>query len=275
MFASCETYTEVDLPKEAPQITVNSIFNADSTLHVNLTKSRASGLRGEYEKIENAEVIILKNHLKIGQLSPIGKGSYRLAGKITTEAGALYSLKVNASGFKTAEAEELMPEKPLIRSYTAPPYTPITPVDFSPKDFKISLTFDDPPKENFYLLKAFLQSPGSKTDISLGIKNNLAEFRTSGNYTISMFTDKLFNGKSQLLELEIGTLYIPEGPHSIVIELANTSKAYYDYEYSVKKQLANNPLFGQEYIPVTNNIKNGLGIFATYNSSSFSFEVRR
>lgn len=271
--ASCETFIEIELPTEAVQVTVNSVLNADSTVTVNLTKSRASGTQGSvYEKIPNAEVSFYKNSKKLAQLQYVGSGNYRLTGLTPGEPGALYGVKVNVPGFNTVEADDIMLKKPLISGITTPTYVNS---DFLVKDFKISVTVDDTPEDNFYLIRAFLISPTSKGIVYMQVNNNLGQFSPIENREISLFTDKLFNGKSLKLELEISSLLVSKGPHSILIELANISRAYYDYEFTVKKQLGNDPIFGQEYLPVTNNIKNGLGIFASYNSTIFSFEVKR
>ncbi len=271
--ASCETFIEVELPTEAPQVTINSFLAADSTFTVNLTKSRASGTQGSlYEKIANAEISFYKNTQKEAQLLYAGNGNYRLAGLLLNEPNTLYGIKVNVPGFKTVEAEDIMPIKPLISSFKAPPYINS---NFLYKDFNISFTLDDAPENNFYLIRAFLVSPGRKSIIYMQIKNNLGQFSPIESREISIFTDKQFNGKSLQLELEISNLLVPQGPHFITVELGNISRAYYDYEFTVKKQLGNDPLFGQEYLPVTNNIKNGLGIFASYNSAVFSFEVKK
>lgn len=271
--ASCETFIEVELPTEAPQVTVNSVLNADSAVTVNLTKSRVSGTQGSvYEKIANAEVNFYKNNQKLAQLQYVGNGNYRLTGLTPGEPAALYGVKVNVPGFKTIDAEDIMPIKPLISSFKAPPYINS---NFLYKDFKISLTLDDTPENNFYLIRAFLVSPGRKSIIYMQINNNLGQFSPIESREISIFTDKQFGGKSLQLDLEISNLLVPLGPHSIMVELGNISRAYYDYEFTVKKQLGNDPLFGQEYSPVTSNVKNGLGIFASYNSSVFSFEVKK
>lgn len=269
----CESVIEVGLPKETPQITLNSIVNTDSLVRVNLTKSRPGGSGSTaFENINNAEVLFYKNNQKIGQLLYQGNGNYSLAGVIATDPSALYGIKVNAQGFNVVEAAETMPKKPLITSFSAPAYSNS---NYLYKDFRISLTLNDDPENNYYLIRAFLKSSTSKDIIPVQLTNNLGQFSPVGTREATVFTDKLFNGKPIILNLEISNLLVSQGPHSIVIELANMSRTYYDYEFTVKKQLTNDPLFGQEYVPVSNNVKNGLGVFAAYNSVSSSFEVKR
>ncbi len=269
----CESVVEVELPKEAPQITLNAIVNTDGLVTVNLTKSRPGGSGGAaFENINNAEVLFYKNDQRIGQLLYQGNGNYSLAGVVATEPMALYSIKVNAAGLKSAEATEKMTKTPLISSFSAPPYSNS---NYLYKDFQVSLTLNDDPENNYYLFRAFLKSPTSKDIISVQLNNDLGQFSPVGTREATVFTDKLFNGKPVILNLEISNLLVSQGPHSIVIEVSNISRTYYDYEYTARKQLTNDPLFGQEYVPVSSNVKNGLGVFAAYNSVSSSFEVKR
>jgi len=272
IYTSCEKVLEVELPQEEPLITINSIFNADSILTVNLTKSRPSGSRSNnFEKIENAEVELYKNNLKVAPLKYDGKGIYRLTSLVAVEPGAFYSVRVNSPGFKTVVAEEIMPTKPFISSFNK---LDLIETDFTYREFNLTLTLEDKPESNFFLIKAYLVTPGNKSHFEIQMNNVLSQFsptNVSGSY---MFTDNLFNGKAVKLELT-GSLFITDVPHSIIIEVASISKNYYDYEYSVKKQLNSEPLFGQEYIPIPNNVKNGLGLFGTLNSSSFSFQVKK
>ncbi len=269
----CETIEVVKLPQEPAKITVNSFFNGDSVMVVKLSKSASSAHgNNKFEKIENAEVLIFKNDQQVATLPYRGDGNYSLSGFVCSDVGANYTVKANVAGLPTAKASDLLPAKPGVSSFV---YTPYTTNDYLYKDFKFSCTLNDGNENNFYLVRVFLKSGSNNNIIDMQLKTSLGQFSTIGSRETLIFNDKAFNGNSVVLDFEVSNLLVSSGPHSIVLEIGNISKTYYDYQFSVKKQLGSDPLFGQEYIPVSSNVSGGLGVFGAYNSQNLSFEVKR
>lgn len=275
---SCETVVEIDLPVEKPKLVVNSIFNADSILTVNVTKSRPSSEPGyDFEKVENAIVEVFKDKESLGLLTYAGKGNYRSSATFPNEPNTAYKLLVKAAGFETAEASEIMPVKPVITAIETEADKQNS--NGSYKNFTTRFTLGDPQVDNYYFLRASLVNQiGKRSSVfSVHLKNELGQFSPLRNETtsIQVFDDRFFNGKELNIELEnqayVG--YDDKGHYSILVEVASIPKSYFDYLYSVKRQFEDIPLLEPKNLPLSNNIKNGLGIFAPYNAASFSFEV--
>jgi hypothetical protein len=277
LFSSCETITEIDLPVEKPQLVINSIFNADSILTVNVTKSHPTSTRNLYfVKVENAVIEVLKNKQSIGLLSYAGKGNYKASSKFPNEPGAEYAIKAKAADFETAEATEIIPAKPVIASFKI---EGVNNDNSSYKTYKVRFSLPDPTENNFYLLRIWLVNPnGFKSPIQFELKNALGQFSPlrSENLQLSVFNDQSFNGKELALDLDIFQMYINKdykGTHKIIVELSTINKSYFDYLYSVERQFEDIPLLEPKNLPVSNNIKNGLGIFAPYNAATVEFDV--
>jgi hypothetical protein len=99
------------LPEETPQLVINSIFNSDNLVKVNLTESQPINNRSmDFEVVEKADIEIFKNGTSLGYLDC--KGNYLSAAKLPFESKASFSLKVKAAGFETAETSEIIPDKP-------------------------------------------------------------------------------------------------------------------------------------------------------------------
>lgn len=267
----CETDAEIELPEEPTKITINSFFNGESMIVVNLSKSAKSG-RNVFEVIDNAEVSIYANKQKIADLSHQLDGNYSLPGVVCSSIGVTYSINVSTPGLPTAEASDILPAKPEVSSFIS---TPFINSDFLYKDFKMSVTLKDAEENNYYLLRAFLTSPSGRNIIDIQLTNSLGQFSTIGSRGTFLFNDKSFNGKMVDLNIDVSNLLVPNGPHSILLEIGNISKTYYDYQFSAKKQLGSDPLFGQEYIPISSNVTGGFGVFGAYNSQNFSFVVKQ
>ncbi|HEY1023621.1 MAG TPA: DUF4249 domain-containing protein [Sphingobacteriaceae bacterium] len=275
---SCENFVEVELADDEPQLVVNSFFNADSALKVSVTTNKLiSTFNHNFETVENAVVELYQNHQNSGLLSNAGLGNYRFSDRLSDVTGTIYSLKVKAPGFETAEATEIMPPKPDITSFTNDPATGNSGSMY--KSYKVKLTLKDiAEKTNFYFIRGWLIDKNNrKWPIYFSLNNNLGQFspRSTASSEMYLFNDKSFNGQSAQLDLGPIQVYIPtDDAYSIAIELANTTESYYDYQYSVKKQVETTPVFGPESKPVSNNIKNGLGVFAIYNPATSTFNVK-
>ena len=277
LLASCETITLIDLPEEKPQLVVNAVFNADSLVKVDLSQSQSVNTSGSrFTAVENASIEVFQNAASIGFLDYKGKGKYLSKTPLFNEPGAEYSLKVRASDFETAEATEIMPAEPVIGNLSLKASYPN---GSGYQSYKGSFTLDDAPEDNYYFLRVWLvNNNNSKSLLYVSLENTLGQFepygmRSSGEY---LFNDKSFNGKTLTLNIETTQgFYVSENEKpKILIELANIPKSYYSYQYDVNKQSNSDPVFSPDKSPVSNNIKNGLGIFAPYNSAALYYDVK-
>lgn len=268
--SSCETIVEIDLPEEPPQLVVNSIFNADSALTVNLSKSHSVNKNSPvFEDIENAVVEVYKNKVQLAKLNYLGKGNYRSASPLNGEPYAEYSLKVNAPGFKTAEASDILPGKPVIVSSR---------FDLEPESnnverrYKGTLILDDNIENNFYELR--IVDHIDRWELAYELDNKLNQFNISNTAlrTVQLFDDKSFNGKKITLEFSFLFYNINNQAYTISITLKNISQSYYDYQYSASRYFKSDPLLSPVQ-PVKNNIINGSGVFGTYNAAVITTQL--
>jgi len=267
--SSCETVVEIELPIEEPRLVVNSIFNADSVLTVNVTSSRPTSEPGyDFETVDNAIVEVFKDQQSLGLLSYAGKGNYRSVRNLLAEANSEFKLVVKAGDFKTAEARELVPVRPVVSSLEMHP--------LSDGSYKPRFTLHDSMKDDFYFLRAWIiYENGTKNSISYELKTVLGQFHSHAGFATVYFDDRFFNGKEIKLDLEIFRLYPGDNKtYKVLFELASINKSYYDYQYSVVRKFGDIPLLDTKNVIISNNIKNGLGIFAPYNSAALYYDVK-
>lgn len=277
VLTSCETFTEIDLPIEDPKLVVNAVFNADSLVKVDLSESQSVNTSGyRFTAVENASIEVFKKATSLGFLNYKGKGLYFSAVPLPNEPGAEYKLKVVATGFETAEATEIMPSEPVIGNLNL---KQLYQNGSTYQSCKGSFTLNDAPEDNYYLLRVWLTDKNNrKSLLNINLKNTLGQFEPYGMMStgVYLFDDKSFNGKTLTLDIETTQgFYVNEGEKpKVLIELVNSGKSYYDYQFDVNKQLNSDPVFSPEKSPVSNNIKNGLGIFAPYNSAVLVYDVQ-
>ena len=147
------------------------------------------------------------------------------------------------------------------------------------KSYNVAFKLNDSPEDNSYFLRIWLvNSPINKSAIYFKLHNDVGQFVPFGvaGQEKLVFDDHTFNGKEVSFNLDVFQTYIGNsGDHKIQIELGSTNKSYYNYQFSFRKQTEGDPILNSSDYPVSNNIINGLGIFAPYNPASIMFDVVR
>ena len=147
------------------------------------------------------------------------------------------------------------------------------------KSYNVAFKLNDSPEDNSYFLRIWLvNSPINKSAIYFKLHNDVGQFVPFGvaGQEKLVFDDHTFNGKEVSFNLDVFQTYIGNsGDHKIQIELGSTNKSYYNYQFSFRKQVEGDPILNSSDYPVSNNIINGLGIFAPYNPASIMFDVVR
>ncbi|HUH32359.1 MAG TPA: DUF4249 domain-containing protein, partial [Daejeonella sp.] len=265
----------MELPREEPQLVVNAVFNVDSLVKVDLSESKpVNGSSNSFTAVENASIEVFKNSASLGFLKYKGKGQYFSETSLPNVPGAEYSLKVRASGFDDAEAAEILPAVPVIGDLRL---IPGSQNNSTYKSYTGTFTLNDAPEDNFYFLRVWqIDKNNFKSLVYASLKNNLGQFEHNGMMSggAYLFDDKSFNGKSIALEFDLiqGFYTNDEGKYKLMFELLNTGKAYFNYQYDVRKKSGGSSIFNPEKSPVSNNIKSGLGIFAPYNSATLIYD---
>jgi len=268
--SSCETIDEIDLPEDPPHLVVNSIFNADSALTVNLSKSHSVNINYPvFEHVENAVVEVYKNKVPLAKLNYLGKGNYRSSSPLAGIPYAEYSLKINVSGFKTAEASDILPGKPVVVSSRFELDPKSTNVE---RNYKGTFVLDDNIENNFYELRIFDNT--DRRELAYDLDNKLNQFNLANTSlrTVQLFDDKSFNGKKITMEFSFLFYNTNNKARTISIILKNISQPYYDYQYSAKRYFSSDPVLSPAQ-PVKNNIINGSGVFGTYNAIVISAQL--
>ncbi len=278
--SACTNVLEVNDMMYKPQIVVNSLFTNDSTWTVRLTKSRSilAETQTSFEPIENARVVIADAD---GQIIDTLMPSYdhlfrfRYRGSLKPTIGGRYTILVETA-FGMVTASSNVPEPVQIASVQ----TDSSQVGSDGLGVEVNILFEDPKTEkNLYAIRMIrkkFQVNESDTlrfveDVAFEPIDPALQNNQSSRLT-TLFNDNLFNGKEHFVRLRIksdSNLGITE---SVIIVLFSVSEDYYDYfiEKNLQDDIREDP-FAQP-VEVSTNVKNGLGIFAGYSSSSFTIQ---
>lgn len=246
--------------------------------------------------IEDAEVFLIEGSSKAKLIYDSNKFYYTLP-NLTIFPGLTYKLVVNALG-QTAEASTTVPlNSVLINNFSIKEYFEVS-NSFFGKDtaqgYTINFDWKDFGNEkNYYKVWGELRYDA---EIPTGTKENVVYRRRRGFGYLDLNND--FSGDSRYFndderngaEIKIinARLLFSKSfscfgedfradcyPHRIIkdsdkeftIEVSNITKELYDYQNSLRSfnQNSNNPF--SEPSPVYSNIKNGLGIFGSYNAT--------
>ena len=268
LLGSCQTVVEVDFPEHEPKLVINAVFNPDSLFTVDVSASQSAFSNNEHAPVENATVSLYQGGKHLFDLMYVGNGIYQADQK--PEALLQYELSVQAAGFPDASAVSQVPAAPVlynVQASEAPPYD-----DWQGASLSASFILkDEPGQENFYYLQVF--EPDTSRDgepynryIHLHSASPIdMEFSME---TRLFFSDKLFNGEELPLKLNL-----ENHPNRVThVQVAQITKEYYQYVQTLKKQSYADDI-NITPVSVTNNILNGMGLFAAYNSRTLIFTV--
>jgi hypothetical protein len=279
---SCEQVINIDFPDDGRKMVLNSLFNTDSTLTINLSRSEhILSTSNNFEPVTNATVWLYENDQQIETGTQIYEGLYHF--NSVMERGKTYSINVTAEGLPDISCKTIVPTPIIIDTVKMnlrlvnEGYGPnIEQIDFN-LQFK-----DNPSEQNYYLLTAYYnQIVGYSIDVNLDTtyisnKNPLhlstlipSNNVNTGNMVMTsiIFDDATFNGELYNLQFFTDNFhfynYFNQNPETtIYFRLSIISKDLYLYYQSYNKyqEIQGVPL--AEPVKVYSNIKNGFGIFA-------------
>ncbi|WKN43986.1 DUF4249 domain-containing protein [Tunicatimonas pelagia] len=217
---ACETAIETDVPRNPPQLTVNSLFNPDSVWQVELTQNRYILDSEPFASVPDAEVQVLQNGQTVAILdyvqdAPfIGNSIYR-AESSYPQTGEDYTLEVNHPTLGSLFANGQAPESQItITRAVLDTLDQRTEANISNNAVAYGLTiqFEDPPEENFYSLSVLLQYDGffGTEELLLEERSSFSDIRSDDPIVAQVFdqyrdeiifTDASFNGQSYTLKL--------------------------------------------------------------------------
>jgi len=144
----------------------------------------------------------------------------------------------------------------------------ITPDDFYTLD-KLKLEINDPPGNNYYLLRTFYKTTEIGLDGSVFTRQDqgyIYSVSTALDGEARLFTDELFDGTSISLEFwserYTGSNNEAIDPETIFINLWTLTEEEYEFRESIRRnnEAVDNP-FAEPSV-VFNNIENGIGVFS-------------
>jgi len=290
---ACVQSTEVPMPHLPPRLVVNSLFAADSSWDVYVSKS-GSLFDTTGRLIRDAELTLWSEGELLDHLAYKGNGRYRA--HIRPEAGRGYELRVFHPSLGEVVAHDtvpkpVMPEKGEIWPLAAA--NSKCPLDYTTR---VCFTIDDPAGEsNYYEPLLYRLSSNSDTSDSHLVLSARRFACTLDPRIVSegdepffpetlFFSDHLFDGQKVKLVLhEYGGGFdgsvIAGNMSNKILFLRTTSRNYYLYRKARERHLASQPLnptgndhpgfeFYTTPFEMYSNVRGGLGIFAAFSVDS-------
>jgi hypothetical protein len=237
-------------------------------------------------RITNGLILLYENNvLKDTLVYETSSGSYLVKRNTRAVSGNTYSIKASAQGFTTIEAETKTPKTTPIQSITRRPNVKKDANGNFLDEVKITFT-DDPSVANYYLFRVRQPQYQGGTNVSytgIGCMRSTdrdIEGRDAGDPTDFercidnefFLRDINFNGKVKELILfirheRLEPFLIPGTNRAVksIVELHSITADQYKYRKSLSayRDAEDNPF--AEPVLVYGNVKNGYGIFVTYD----------
>lgn len=290
--ATCERTLELDIDEPPTKLVVNSSFTLGEKVKVNVSKSQYILDNSLPEYLANAIVTLWEGDAFIEKLVIFVDPAERIAPYYVTTnfeplAATTYTIRVEALGFETVEAHSFIPEPIAFNRLTVSPITeiPATSTFGMRFSYEVNLDFDDPKNEdNFYHLNLFQEilsisvSPDGDTmvddrrlvraELSVDNPKVVADAMIGG---VLLKDNPTIDGYRFPVEVEI----IPEFESlgKVIAELRTVSEEYYLYYTSFSRQQNQSDGPFNDPIVIFNNVENGQGFFAGYNTTQDSVTV--
>lgn len=260
----CENVLEIELERVTPEMVVTSTFTENEPWQVLV--HRTVGIQEEEATLPSivghAAVTIQGDDGSFVQLTHKGGGFY-YGDTSLPQSGVIYTLKIEADGFRDVEAVDQIPGEAKVLDVT------YTGGDID-NGIGIKLTLDDEADvENYYAVSLLSSRQIYKRSFSV-LNAELAEqinqlvaqdpfFPDTDKPIIreALLHDLPFDGKQ--FDLSLSTIFGNSIPSTYV---RSVSKAYYDYYLSRIVQENADELWYGEPAPLKSNIRGGHGIFA-------------
>lgn len=297
---SCEEPFDPQLYEEEAQLVVLSNFSPNSPIEVYVSVSQSVVEQNPTAYLSHAEVDVLHGDTLLISLAPAAKMDgervvpYYTHPSFVPEEGRVYTLRVRAEGYAPVYASSYIPQQVALDSINLENLATETPEASSDEEetqiytYDIKLRFLDPAGEkNYYHLNVYQQI---KKEISQG-DTTLSDLLTykiffspvlnTNHITVNhdggiLLEDTPFDGTYAHLSFPVRfVLNLGQGEElgDLLVEFRSVSREYFLFHASLSKQKeqGENPL--QEPVLVYDNIQNGYGIFAGFNTSKDSLLI--
>ena len=286
---ACERDVIIDVPPQTTKLVVNGLTRVNTAFRV--TVSKTAGILDSTNpasyKVPDALVQLYQNNvLKDTLVYETTSNSYLVKRNTRPQSGSTYTLTVDAPGFTSAIAETVTPAAISIQGITKRINVKKDANGEYLDEVKITFT-DDAAATNYYLIK--IRRPGyfggggnvnysgiycmrsSDKDIDRRNNGDPTDFENCINQEFFM-SDKNFNSQAKELLLFIQHkelepfLNISNNRYlKPIVELHSITYDHYKYRksYDAYKDAEDNPF--AEPVLVFSNVKNGYGVFSTFD----------
>ncbi len=290
----CEVVVDVPMPDFQTSLVVNSLYNSDSSIWVSLSSNKyVLDNRYDFPIVKGATVRLYEEGSLVAELLEYNDIGYYGAEYIP-QPGLEYKITVEKSGFESASAMSRIPAK--LANFKVEGISKDPNVDYNENVLTYSIT--DELGKDFYEANLFTwrkfyrQGYDEEKDSAYAIYQgeilqpisfveeapDLNGFEEYSSVTV--FSDELFNGKTKEFKIKFSNYwnydyYTGETNDTIryVFQVRHLSEEYYQYVLTSQLQFNVDGDPFAEAVQVYNNIENGFGIFAGYNTASFEFEI--
>ncbi|MBB4078147.1 hypothetical protein GGR28_000748 [Lewinella aquimaris] len=275
---ACEEPVElnIDIPKS--RLVINSNFYPNELVVLRISSTRPIG-GVSHANIDNAEVSLFEGTELAESLEYLpdpetaGAGSYRTK-VFRPKVGQQYTIHVAAEGYDPVTAVSSIPDPIAITSIAINGLTKMTVDDLTTYDYSLLIDYADPVEEtNYYDLRIYQEVIGYKMSAKGDTVRQSAYLKSVGTPTRAAgqgaTVSVLLRDKCQMNAIEVHLQSqldaSRELPGEIVAELRTVSPEYYFYKRSLLGYEGTSlPL--NEPVILFNNVDQGLGVFAGYNS---------
>ena len=282
---SCEEVFDPTMLGSSPKLVVISQFSPGEPVEVRVARTRSVVEPQADYYIFDAQVEIWEDSIELAQLALHRKVGPEIPFYSTPdfipEEGVLYTIHVEAPNFPPVSATSFVPERIALLE------TQVEDLEVDSiaglYNFNLRIRFEDPGlTSNFYHVNIFQEilGTGGEKELEELRKIFFSEEGNSKSRTANLdggllYQDADFNGSIAELSIPIRISLDPE--HQILgktlVELRTVTEEYYLFQSSISKQSGDqiDPL--SEPTLLFNNIQNGHGVFAGYNSFVDSVRV--
>ena len=299
LFISCELVVDIDLPEFKPSLVINgTISPANTMVYFDLSQDKdILNDSWEFETVSNADISLFQGSTLVGKLSEFEPGKYSL--EYLGEVGKSYTIKAEKNGYQPIEATTTVPkELPILEVKTAS----IQVSEYGERKCRLTFEIDDKLGLDYYDVKLLVfysyQDSYYDMDKDTVVYGEVVEGWTEDYFDFvgadfdefevgsdnHQFSDELFDGRRKEFQIEFYSYqnYYYEGDGTgkessdtlkYILMARKLDEDYYKYlkSSSVQDYMGDSPF--TEPVQVYSNIKNGYGIFGSFNSTEEYFSL--
>lgn len=305
--SSCESVLFIELEQSDKLIVLNGAISNDSTVVVQVSRTRHILDNAPVIPLDNASVRLFQGSTLIEELNYAGNGFFRAA-SFTPDIGVSYTLEVEHQGFPAISAQTVIPGSvgitsidtaTLVHEFVDPYFS------FTTELLQFDIALSDPPgEENYYLLnvkaeRSYTQWRDTSVVIidSLYYGNQWNYYPRDSSYQVGdiipftaypnigsediiveaiagggiLFSDQLIDGKNYTFR---GMILLNElesaDSAQLDFRLHSISESYYKYLKSRQKHYETKENYLAVPVIVYTNVQEGTGFFGGFSSDVVS-----